>query len=215
MISFKLVFLILLMRLHNVIYHRINKIAININNGIHPKHRIMNYQKFFVDNVELGSKILDIGCGIGFLTYKLSEKAEKVIGCDYNSNSLNYAKFFFNRENIDYLLVDATNYEFKEKFDYIILSNVLEHIQDRIFFLNKLKFLTNYFLIRVPMINRSWLVLYKKELGIDYRLDPSHYIEYTYNNLRREIEDAGLKIISLFIQFGEIWAKIQSKYGIF
>ena len=58
------------------------------------------------------------------------------------------------------------------------------------------------------MINRSWLPLYIKELGYDYRLDSDHYIEYTLDSFKKEIETSGLNIESYSIQFGEIWAKI-------
>ena len=58
------------------------------------------------------------------------------------------------------------------------------------------------------MINRSWLPLYKKELGLEFRLDPTHYIEYTYELFKKEKESVGFKILSYIIQFGEIWANL-------
>lgn len=70
------------------------------------------------------------------------------------------------------------------------------------------------FLIRVPLINRSWLSIYKKELGIEYRLSKSHYIEYTLQSFKNEIESAGFKICSYSIQFGEIWAIVEKIEGI-
>ena len=56
------------------------------------------------------------------------------------------------------------------------------------------------------MFDRDWLPLYKKELGIDWRLDKTHFIEYTESLFKEEIIDAGYQIDSLSIQFGEIWA---------
>jgi len=53
----------------------------------------------------------------------------------------------------------------------------LEHIENRIEFLNKIKNLAPKILIRVPMINRDWITLYKKELGMEWRLDKTHYID--------------------------------------
>ena len=61
------------------------------------------------------------------------------------------------------------------------------------------------------MVDRSWLTIYKQQLGVEYRLDPTHYIEYTFNTFQEEINFVGLKIIEFSIQFGEIWAKIQKK----
>ena len=202
------IFIKILLWLDNYIYHIISHVASKLNNNIHPKHRIMNYHQFFLDNISYNSKILDIGAGIGVLAYDIAKKAQEVLAIDINKNNIEIAKKKFNRNNIKYIVGDATEYEFKEKFDYIILSNVLEHIEHRIEFLKKIKHLTKYFLIRVPMINRSWLPLYKKELGFEYRLDSSHYIEYTFNTFSKEIESVGLKLISYSIQFGEIWAKV-------
>ena len=53
------------------------------------------------------------------------------------------------------------------------------------------------------MINRSWLPLYKKSLGLEYRLDWGHFIEYTLETFQNEIKDSGLKSISYDIQFGK------------
>lgn len=196
------------LKLHTYLYKRINSLSKNLNNNIHPKHRIMNYHQFFIDNIQKDSKVLDIGCGSGSLTHDIAKKAQKVLAIDINKKSIDIAKIKFHKKNIKYIVGDVTKYEFNESFDYIILSNVLEHIKDRYDFLNKIKLLTKYILIRVPMINRSWLPLYKKELGLEFRLDPTHYIEYTYELFKKEIESVRLKILSYNIQFGEIWAKI-------
>lgn len=199
-----------LLKVHNFLYYKISIAAVKLNNGIHPKHRIMKYHQYFVENIEENSKILDIGCGIGALANSIAKKAEIVLACDINRNSIEMAKSTFKNDNVKFIYADATSYEFNENFDYIILSNVLEHIKDRVIFLKKIKHLAKYMLIRVPMIDRSWLPLYKKELGVEYRLDSSHYIEYTFATFQKEIENAGLQISSFSIQFGEIWAKIKS-----
>ncbi len=198
----------LLLKLDNYLYHQISRTAKKLNNQIHPKHRITNYHQFFLDNIDNNSKILDIGCGNGILTFDLAKKAQKVIAIDTNETFLKNARRKFKRDNIKYILGDVTSYIFKEIFDYAILSNVLEHIEDRYNSLKKIKPLAKIFLIRVPMINRSWLTLYKKELGLEYRLSQEHYIEYTLETFKKEIESVGLKIISYSIQFGEIWSKV-------
>jgi len=38
------------------------------------------------------------------------------------------------------------------------------------------------------MINRDWITLYKKELGVEWRLDKTHYIEYTLESFEKELE---------------------------
>jgi len=199
-----------LIKLYKYLYVVISRFAKKNNNNIHPKHSLMNYHQFFMDNIENDSKVLDIGCGDGSLTYDLAKKARKVVAIDFDKNSIKNAIKRFNNDNIRYIVGDATKYQFEEIFDYTILSNVLEHIKNRSEFLNKIKKLGQFLIIRVPMVNRSWITLYIKELGMDYRLDQTHYIEYTHETFQKEIESAGLKVLNYSIQFGEIWARIGS-----
>ena len=100
----------------------------------------------------------------------------------------------------------ATTFSPSECFDVVVLSNVLEHIEHRIEFLKRIKHLAPLFLIRVPMIDRDWITLYKKELGLEWRLDTTHFTEYTFDAFAEELRAVGLEITSHSIQFGEIWA---------
>lgn len=179
--------------------------------GLHPKHRIMNYHKFFVDNVSENDIVLDIGCGNGALTYDVAQKAKKVVGIDLNKENIAMAKGKYSRGNTEYIHGNVLADLPTDRFDVIILSNVIEHIDERVAFLTSLKNLAPKFLIRVPMINRSWIDLYKKELGLEYRLDNTHCIEYTFGSFKEELDMAGLNIVEYSIQFGEIWAVVSSE----
>ena len=176
--------------------------------GLHPKHRIMNYHKFFVDNVGDNDVVLDIGCGNGALTYDVARKAKRVVGIDLNERNIEIARSRFSKENIEFIYGNALASLPGEKFDAVILSNVLEHIESRVEFLVSLQRKTPKFLIRVPMLNRSWIDLYKKELGLEYRLSKTHFIEYTLETFTEEMTRAGLRILNYSIQFGEIWAVV-------
>jgi len=198
-----------LIKLHIFLYNIINSLIVKSNNGVHPKHKITNYHQFFIQNIDKDSSVLDIGCGIGALSYDVAKKAKLVIGIDINKRFIEIASQKFKKDNITYIFDNAITYKFDNSFDYIILSNVLEHIKDRIKFLNKIKKLSRIILLRVPCLNRDWFTLFKKDLGLDYRLDQSHYIEYTVESLTKELNAAGLQLISYSIQFGEIWAIIK------
>jgi len=199
----------MLMRIHNACYSYITRFAVKAEAGIHPKHRLMNYHAFFTDNVNAGDIVLDIGCGNGFLTYDVAEKAGSVTAIDQNEKNIQAARRDFNRDNIRYICGDATRYDFGDKFDVVILSNILEHIENRHDFLMKVKGLAAKFLIRVPMVNRDWLTYYKRELGVEYRLDLTHKTEYTMESLQEELAKAGMQIEKASIQFGEIWAVVK------
>jgi len=196
----------LVLRLHNIFYKLASKFAVYSEKGLHPKHRLMNYHQFFVDNIKEGDVVLDIGCGNGALAYDLSRKAKRVVAIDMIPANVKIAKDRYGASNVEYIIGDATKYKFLEKFDCIVLSNVLEHLKYRVNFLTKIKDLAPKILIRVPMLNRDWITLYKKELGVEWRLDKNHYTEYTLNSFIRELGKAGLNIKIFSIQFGEIWA---------
>jgi hypothetical protein len=100
-----------------------------------------------------------------------------------------------------------------EKFDLIVLSNVLEHLENRPQFLRKLcdTFSPSRILLRVPMFERDWRVPLKQELGMDYRLDSTHFTEYTPESFSDEISAAGLLIIHQEVRWGEIWAVVREK----
>lgn len=204
----------LLLQVHSFSYRVVGYLAQKVEgDGIHPKHRIMNYHSFFVDNVNEGDNVLDIGCGNGALTYDVAKKAGQVMGIDLNEKSISFARQRYSGENIEYICGNVLNDLPDERFDVVILSNVLEHIEERVQFLKHLREMAPKFLIRVPMINRDWITMYKKEVGLDYRLDKEHYVEYTLETFEKELKEGGLGIQHYSIQFGEIWAVVGVNYG--
>jgi SAM-dependent methyltransferase len=195
-----------LLSLHTFIGKVIDVLAIKANNGLHPKHHLMHYSEFFLDHIGPHSTILDIGCGNGFVASQIATKAEKVTGIDTDRANIKQAKEQHARSNIEYILGDATTFDFPERYDAVVLSNVLEHIRDRVTFLNKIRRLSDTLLIRVPMLDRDWLTLYRKSLGMFYFCDSTHFTEYTLASFQDEMKAAGLCIESSTIRFGEIWA---------
>jgi 2-polyprenyl-3-methyl-5-hydroxy-6-metoxy-1,4-benzoquinol methylase len=213
-LSRKLTLLLLkaVLKVHSFTYHLAGRLSQKMDeDGLHPKHRIMNYHKFFVDNVGENDTVLDIGCGNGALTYDVARKAGRVVGIDLSERNISIARSEYSKDNIEYLHGNARTDLPDQRFDVVILSNVLEHMDKRVEFLTSLKRLTSRFLIRVPMLNRSWIDIYKKELGLEYRLDKTHFIEYTLESFKEELEKAGLAISDYSVQFGEIWAVIVNK----
>jgi len=203
------ILLIQTLKFSNFLYKIISYLAIKTEGGLHPKHRLIGYHKFFTDNVSIDDRVLDIGCGNGSLVYDVASKAKSVTGIDISEKNIQKAKLKNNRINIKYIVGDATKDLSGEIFDVIILSNVLEHIEDRVGFMKRLKGLASKYLIRVPMFDRDWIPLYKKELGVEWRLDLTHYTEFTKASFEKEITEAGYSIESLSVQFGEIWAVIK------
>lgn len=208
--SIFLPFLKLLIWIYDFLGKVIDVVSIKLNGDVHPKHHLMKYYNFFLENIHPESTILDIGCGNGYLTYKVAEKATKVTGIDTEKANINLAQKLHSKENIEYILGDATKYPFSEKYHFIILSNVLEHIENRIEFLQNISKLSPKILIRIPMLDRDWLTLLKKELGMFYFCDTTHFTEYTEESFQKEMLTANLAVESTTIRFGEIWAIVKT-----
>lgn len=196
--------------LSNWLYKVISVLAIKRENGLHPKHRLIGYHDFFVSHIHESDRVLDIGCGNGALSFDMAQKAKSVTGIDIEDVKIQEAKQKHNRSNLTYITGDATKDLGSETFDIITLSNVLEHIEHRVDFLKDIKKLAPTFLIRVPMFDRDWIPLYKKELGLEWRLDLTHFTEFTKKTFYKEIEEAGYRIEDFSVQYGEIWAVVKS-----
>jgi hypothetical protein len=67
-------------------------------------------------------------------------------------------------------------------------------------------------LLRVPVFERDWRVPLKEELGLDYRLDPTHCTEYTLESFSKEMNDARFAVTHQEVRWGEIWAEAVPKY---
>jgi len=116
----------------------------------------------------------------------------------------------FTHPNIEYYLGDALADLPGKTFDVVILSNVLEYLPERLEFLQQIQttIQPKRILIRVPLFERDWQVPLKKELGVEWRLDPTHYTEYTQESFAEEIAKANLKFVHHEIHWSEIWTEV-------
>lgn len=205
----------LIMRTHNVLYDMAGFFAIAVNGGKHPKHRLLRYQEWFRDHIEAKWVVVDVGSNTGSMAALLADKASYVYGIEIVPKLSEIARQTYVKKNLEFITADATSFDYSKclPVDCVTLSNVLEHIHDRIAFLNLLRRQLPWrnsdsctFLIRVPTIEREWLAVYKKEIGVEYRLDRTHEIEHTRLQFCTELLNAGLQIESLDIRFGEFYA---------
>ena len=197
-----------LFRLDQRLYHLQGEQAIAYGDGVHPKHRLMRYHDFFVVQVRPGERVLDIGCGIGAVAHDVAAHAGGVVtGIDRNARQIEAARRRYQHPRLRFIAGDALTDLPAEFFDVVILSNILEHLDDRPAFLRQLaqRVRPGRYLIRVPLFERDWRVPLKRELGVDYYLDPTHCVEYGWEELQRELAQAGLEVARHEIRWGEIW----------
>ncbi|MEC7275459.1 MAG: class I SAM-dependent methyltransferase [Bdellovibrionota bacterium] len=184
--------------------------AVRVHGGKHPKKAFLKYEDWFLENIHDNSVIVDIGSNNGFLANHLATKASHVYGIELSKTYVDIANHNKAYDNITYYLADATTFDYSQlgQVDYITLSNVLEHIQDRVNFIKKIIVLKNpntKLLIRVPTLERDWISPYLKSLKMPYFLDPTHYIEHTEDEIKAEVAASGLRIESLSTKYGEYY----------
>lgn len=76
-----------------------------------------------------GRRILDLGCGGGFMVSALGRFAREAVGVDISENSIAYAKREFPRHRF-YAEPLAEFASRGEQFDFVFSSEVLEHVLD-------------------------------------------------------------------------------------
>jgi 2-polyprenyl-3-methyl-5-hydroxy-6-metoxy-1,4-benzoquinol methylase len=199
-----------LLRIGDTLDWAIDRTALRYGGGLHPKHRLMNYHQFFVGRIKATESVLDLGCGMGAVAYSVaSQTGAKVIGIDFNAANIASARKRYTHPNLTYMVGDALKDLPTTGFDVIVFSNVLEHLDNRVPFLKTAqeRLRAKRWLIRVPMFNRDWRVPLRKELGLSYFNDPTHYIEYTREIFEEELTAAGFEITDVTVNWGEIWAE--------
>jgi 2-polyprenyl-6-hydroxyphenyl methylase/3-demethylubiquinone-9 3-methyltransferase len=76
-------------------------------------------------------RILDVGCGGGFLSNYLSANGYRVSGIDLSQESLEVAKKYDKTHKVQYQLADAQSMPFADaSFDVITAMDFLEHVEN-------------------------------------------------------------------------------------
>ncbi|MCW3093417.1 MAG: methyltransferase protein [Ferruginibacter sp.] len=89
-----------------------------------------NYQLFH-DLLPTEGKMLDIGCGYGFMSYmlKFASPKRELTGIDYDEEKVKTANHCFDKtDGINFFFANALEFPF-EKYDGIIVSDMLHYLQ--------------------------------------------------------------------------------------
>ncbi|MBC6440762.1 MAG: class I SAM-dependent methyltransferase [Rhodospirillales bacterium] len=185
--------------------------------GIHPKHRLTRYHDYFIDRIGDSARVLDIGCGYGEVARGIARARPgvTVMGVEIEESLIRQAEAGDNPANLSFVCADATRSLPDGPWTTVVLSNILEHLEDRVGFLRDLLAAQQPadVLIRVPAFERHWHIPMRRELGMGYFSDRTHVIEHTIEAFRSEVEASGLMIVELRTVWGEIWAACKPADG--
>ncbi len=131
-----------------------------------------------------GSKVLDVGCGSGRLSKKLLDSGFSVVAIDTDWKAVEIAK----KKGITAFVTDINEWATDEKFDCIVLGDVLEHIEDDKSALRKIRGMlkpNGCIVVNVP----SYQFLFSKH---DVAL--GHKRRYSDKELKTKLETSGFRI---------------------
>ena len=155
--------------------------------------------QFTIENVSPGSKVLDIGCGDSLVGQELIKK-----NCHLESIDAEDPKDVEKIKNFTKMNLNIPDPPIEvEKFDYILLLDVLEHLEEPEKFIYHLRVKasgkTPKFIISVPnigfIIPRLLLLMGRFSYGVRGILDLGHRRLFTFKTIIRLLDQAGFKII--------------------
>lgn len=174
---------------------------------INARHRSIA-QKTLVHGLKSNAKVLEIGCGIGTVTQLIAEKLTtgKITAIDISPKSIEIAgQRLKHLSNVTFQSADIINADINEKYDFILLPDVIEHIpidQHPKLFKQLSSLLSENGIIFIHIPNPDYLAWetkhYKEKLQI---IDQPVYTSILCNS----IKDTGLYIH--FLETYSIWVE--------
>jgi SAM-dependent methyltransferase len=143
-------------------------------------------------------KILDVGCGAGTLGLYYGSKGHKVLGIDISQkavDSANLSAELLGLKNVNFEKMDFPYEIPNSKFDFVIFTEVIEHLSDddlalkKIFILLKQKGIV---ILSTPSKNAP---LYRLGLAKSFDKKVGHLRRYTIEGLSAKAEKCGFDVI--------------------
>ena len=162
----------------------------------HSNHYSVGRKRIFLSQIKYvkkfltkNSKVLEIGSGHGETLIELEKLNFQTTGIEPDLKNVEHLRKILKKSKI--IQSNIENLDIDEKFDFIWMSHVFEHLSDPISFLNNIKKNTNknYFLfIEVPNVM-------KKNDWRTFTVVP-HAYNYSGTALQNILQKTGYKIIS-------------------
>lgn len=154
-------------------------------------------------------KVLDIGCGIGTIGLYVANKCNEVLGMDISEKAICAAQEsseILELKNASFKAQNFLDADFQDKFNFIICSEVLEHLRDDKLALNKIWKLmmdNSILFLTVPSKNAPVHRIRKYLFGDDtFDRKVGHLRRYSKAELIILLETNGFEVIEVRLTEG-------------
>jgi 2-polyprenyl-3-methyl-5-hydroxy-6-metoxy-1,4-benzoquinol methylase len=154
-------------------------------------HSLSNIRRYLEVN-DFNINILDVGCGRGYLLDEARYFNWITSGIDYSSYMVKYAKDVL---KLNVIKGNINNYKSNNKFDIVVLNQVIEHLADPNMIVSKCRMLLKpkgLLYIATPNINSHLANIYKEKY--EYFIPPEHIAYYSIDTLSKLLKNNGFTI---------------------
>ncbi len=187
---------------YNTFHHK----NVNIQKKLIGKHNytyqslIMIIRDFFTIKNK-NTIVLDLGCGVGTIDFYLAKMGYKVIGIDVSSRAIklaNNSKKELKLDNINFVCSKLEHINENVKYDYIILSEVIEHVDNPSDVLRKINMILKHDGLLVLSTPLNTAPLFRLGLLDDFDREVGHVRRYSKTELFFLLEREGFCIVKKF-----------------
>lgn len=156
--------------------------------------------KYITKYLRKNDSILDIGCGVGTLDFYFASKGYMVTGIDIAENAIsacNKTKKHLKLKNVNFIVDDFQKTKLKVKYDFIIFTEVIEHLENDDKQLKKIYSLLKpggFLFLSTPSTNAP---MYRLGLAEDFDKRVGHLRRYTKNQIVNLVSSNNFEIIEV------------------
>lgn len=170
-------------------------------------------RSFILENINENDIVLDLGCHWGEISNLVAGKAKEVTGIDHNKKAIETAVQLHKRPNLKFVNREASEFleENSAKYNVLILSHILEHLDEPKEFLLNFKDYFERIYIELPDFDRYYLNHYRKDLDLSLIYsDDDHISEFDRNELKVILDECKIEVLKAEYIFGvqKLWCKV-------
>jgi predicted TPR repeat methyltransferase len=189
-----------------------NQTYLENNPGWHEEDAVFKsdrIEKLLQDHPVHFNTVCEVGCGSGEILVQLRNRFPRVenwVGYDISKDAIAIAKTK-SETNLVFALQDIAKVNESEKYDLMLIIDVIEHLENYFSFLDSISSHSRYFIFHIPLDMYVWSLL-REGMLIESKKRVGHIHNFTEDFIKSILTDHGFTILHQI--YTEPVAKINS-----